>query len=305
MIASVHGRGGAGCRRPSRRLRSSRGAALWACGLLLAVSPAAPRRGVAGPEGVEHVVRGRHVQVRGAVEAALVETAADLGDHLAAFLAARWGVDPTGGLGPLHLRLHPDRAAFVAALPRLAPARLEGVGGWTPTDGSRSDVWVQAHAFDTRRLVIHELVHQIQSRTQAAEHRGRGPTWYREGLAEALGHHVRRTDGTWRLVALDVDEAFDENRVAARRVAALGYDPIRMVSSAEPPDYADGLGLVGGLLRLREARWAAPFVAFEHEVLRRGAGTGAFLRRFGSQRLRLAAALRRAWALQGPRAPRR
>lgn len=256
---------------------------------------------LAAAPAVEHVVRGRYVEVRGQVAAPWVEQAAHLGDLLATTLAARWKRDPRGGRGPLLLRLHPTRDAFVAALPRVAPRHLVGAGGWTDADGARSDVWLQGHAFDTRRLVLHELTHQVQSRCQDAAQRGRGPRWWREGLAETLGHHARTSAGTWRLAALDVVQAFDENRQAAARVAAAGYDPLERVMSAEPTDYVDGLALVGGLYRSSDPEWTRVLADFEEEVLVRGAGTEAFVRLVGHRRLRLAAAVRRTWALRGPR----
>ena len=90
---------------------------------------------------------------------------------------------------------------------------------------------------------------------------------------------------------------------AARRVAEIGYDPVASVRRAEPGDYVEAYALVGAMSRLREPDLAARWAEFEKAVSE-GAHEGmTFVRIFRPHRLRLAAAIRRVWAVDGP--PRR
>lgn len=88
--------------------------------------------------------------------------------------------------GPLEVVIAEDLAGFEAALAEDGISGLEGAGGYYDPGGGRAYLYRQPTAYYSRVLMLHELVHQYQYQLDGADGL---PSWYVEGLAEALGRH--------------------------------------------------------------------------------------------------------------------
>lgn len=88
--------------------------------------------------------------------------------------------------GPLTVVIAADLDGFTAALAEDGITGLEGAGGYYDPGGQRAYLYRQPTAYYSRVLMLHELVHQYQDLTGGL---GALPTWYVEGLAEALSRH--------------------------------------------------------------------------------------------------------------------
>ena len=246
------------------------------------------------------LVLSEHLEVRGSAGEAWLSKAARLGEALHTALTKHFGRAPDVRRGRLRLVLHRDKAAFERVLAEARVPRHTGpIGGYTFWRKGVSHVYVQAHAFDTRRLVLHELTHQFQARLQRPERRGQGAWWYREGLAEYFGWHRETPDGPV-FGALDVREVNRRNHEARARTRRAGWNPWTIVEGTRRVDYTDALALVAGLIASEDETVRATFRAWEQEVLARGGDRAAFLRRFASFEPRLAAIVRKAWDRIGP-----
>src|SRR5687767_2413992 len=179
------------------------------------------------------VAIGVHVEASGDVPAEVLEEAASLGDQLVPLLAAHFEAEVPKAARPLRVVIHATQEAFRNAV--LAEggtaSDLEHVGGYTPKKTLVSHLWLQDEPFDTRRLVLHELVHQVQDKTFAEFGPGTDTEWHREGLAEWFGWHVRGAKG------LEVGrlDAVARNAMPAeigRKITGNGIDVLEIVSSA-------------------------------------------------------------------------
>ena len=247
---------------------------------------------------------GRYVMATGAVPRSQLEAIVHLGDQLVDVLRERWGGDPLYGRGRIVVRVHATYGDYQRALrlrygeDRFNPRTIGLANG----DGGACDVCVQRDDRVTQCLVLHELTHLVQTRLCGCRG-GSGWSWYREGLAVSLSQYAVWVDGRARFGVLDRLVQNQRGMAAARRVAEIGYDPVASVRRAEPGDYVEAYALVGAMSRLREPDLAARWAEFEKAVSE-GAHEGmTFVRIFRPHRLRLAAAIRRVWAVDGP--PRR
>lgn len=250
------------------------------------------------------VVVGTHVRVRGAVDAAWLQQAADLGDALFTRLAADVGRRPAARDMPLELVLHPDRTAFRKAVLAARPRKgrdgvLAALGGWTSWHPCISHVALQADAFDTRRLVIHELVHQFRARTRGKSRRGTELPWYREGVAEWYGWH-RRTKQGLAFGAFDVLTRNRRLHTVRDRIARPDWRAYAVGTGATAADYDDAIALVGALRGTEDAALRQQFARYEQDVLERGGGGKTFAAMFGPRRARLESAVRAFWRAARP-----
>ncbi|MDF1701367.1 MAG: hypothetical protein P1V36_09450 [Planctomycetota bacterium] len=237
--------------------------------------------------------------MRGRVDAAALEEAADLGDALFERMKRDFGTAPDESELPLELVLYSSREAFARALPSQKVRHKTGRkgrlgGGWTQWSPCLSHVWLQAEAFDTRRLVLHELTHQFYARARPASRRGRGSTWYREGLAEWYGWHRRTKDG----VAFGVFDVVARNRTVSRigsKIRREDWSAWKLATGEEYGGYRDALALVGALRGTADKDLRARFARFEADVFARGGGDVAFARIFQGQAEPVEAAVRAYW----------
>jgi len=88
--------------------------------------------------------------------------------------------------GPLSVVIAADAAGFEEALAADGISGLEGAGGYYDPSGGRAYLYRQPTAWYSRVLMVHELVHQYQDRAGGVSGL---PSWYVEGLAEALSRH--------------------------------------------------------------------------------------------------------------------
>lgn len=251
------------------------------------------------------VVDGTFVRVQGSVPAHWLDVAAELGDALFEQLKSDFGREPERSELPLHLTLYPTSAALAeavgpAAIKREEKARGARLGGYTTWDPCRSMVALQRDAFDTRRLVLHELVHQFVGRLQPASMRGREPAWYREGVAEWYGWH-RRTKSGIEFGAFDVAASNDAHARIRALVATPSWSAWLMAAGEEPATYESATALVAALRGTDDGDLRSTFAAFERDVLDRGAATRSFTRLFRAHRTRLDAAVVAWWRSLQPR----
>ncbi len=271
--------------------------------LLVCLGAVAGEPGAVAAEG--GVVEGRYVRVQGKVPAHWLDTAAELGDALFERMQADFGRVPDKRALPLELTLHPDRAAFLAAVHAArsktsAKDATPPPGGWTSWDPCVSHVWLQADAFDTRRLVLHELVHQFYARTRSKSRRGTDQAWYREGIAEWYGWH-RRTRSGLVFGAFDLVARNPRIRDVRARVSKEGWSAFAVGSGETKADYDDAIALVGALRGTDDAALRALFRRYEQDVLERGGGAKTFVSLFEAKRAVLEEAVRAFWA--GVRSP--
>lgn len=247
---------------------------------------------------------GRYVMATGAVPRSQLEAIVHLGDQLVDELRQRWGGDPLYGRGRIVVRVHATRTGYLRALDRTygeGASSLPSIG-WASYGGGACDVCLQPDERATLSTALHELTHVVQTRLCGC-FGGSVWIWYREGLAVALSQYTVRADGRARFGVLDRPVEIQRSRAAAQRVAEIGYDPVASVRRMWPLDYVEAYALVGAMSRLREPDLAARWAEFEKAVSE-GAHEGmTFVRIFRPHRLRLAAAIRRVWAVDGP--PRR
>ncbi len=269
---------------------------------LLAVCLAGAGRLVHATEGV---YEGNHVHVDGNVDAAWRKVAGDLGDELFGKLAEDLGARPPASELPLRLTLYPTRVTFErAVLPltlREKDASLHQIlGGWTRRHPPTSHVWLQADAFDTRRLILHELVHQFYARCREPSRRGQGAFWYREGLAEYYGWH-RRTAAGLAYGAFDALARGARLEALKLRIAKKDWSAFAVGTRARGGDYTDATALFGALRGTAHAVLRERLARYEREVLRRGGGAATFGRLFRDLRPALEAAVKSYWAAVEPR----
>jgi hypothetical protein len=259
--------------------------------LLLAVLPlAAPAPARAG-----NVYAGDLLRVEGDVPEAVIEQSVHLGRRLDAALRARFATEVPAARRPLRLVLYPDRASWRAALAAQAIPRDEHAGGWTDWRTGTSHVWLQPEPFDTRRLVLHELVHQWYARCRERSRWGSGPWWYREGLAESYGWHLRAGEEV-RFQAVDVVAANPVARRARVRAADPDFDPWAIAVGAVRADHVAALAVAWGLAHTSDAAVRARWTAWERSNLARGGGAAAFRQAFAGSEDAVRAAVREAWA---------
>lgn len=251
------------------------------------------------PAPPENMVNTAHLQVRGRVSVQLVEEAAALGEALYTHLQKHFGRAPDPKLLPLRLTIHPDMEAFRRELARRGTLTgLTEVGGYTWFGRGGSHVAKQRHAFDTRRLVIHELTHQFHFGCRPRWRRGRGPAWYREGLAEYFGWH-RRTPTGVTFGVLDLVAPTRRAHDARRRVRSKSWHPRAFLDRQRTADYVDALALVGGLLSSPDEKVRATFRTWERAVLEAGGETRRIQEAFPDGAA-LKQALRDTWDQRGP-----
>ena len=269
----------------------------WLCCIPLALLGGAAWSPVeAAPE---NIVRTAHLQVRGRVPESMIDEAAELGEALYAHLKKHFVTEPGRQDLPLQLTLHPDAASFHRELRRRGTwVSTREVGGYTWFGRGGSHVAKQPHAFDTRRLVIHELTHQFQYACRPPYLRGRGPSWYREGLAEYFGWHRRTTAGI-QFGALDIVAPTRRAHDARRRVRSTYWQPEQFLYGGREADYVDALALVGGLLSSEDKRVRDEFRKWELAVLTLGAERRRIKAAF-SDPVKLKAALHKTWDAKGP-----
>ncbi len=250
----------------------------------------------APPAATEHVYESAHLRVTGTVDEAWIEQAATLGEALYADAARHFGREPDAADLPLQLVVYDRRRSYAQALRKLsAPGAALRVGGWTFWSRGVSHVWRQPEAFDTRRLILHELLHQFHDKCRPRSRRGGGAFWYREGLAGWYGWH-RRTKQGLRFGQFDAVALNGMARAAAARARSPEFDPWALCTGRVKADYVDALALVGGLMRAKDKDLRARFRRFEQEILPRGGDVVAFRRRFRERRADLRAAIVSGWA---------
>ena len=248
----------------------------------------------------EQVVRTQHLDVRGRVPEATIDEAATLGEALYAHCKQHFNAEPAASSLPLRLTLHPTVDSFRRELARRRTyVSTQAVGGYTWFDGGGSHVVIQRNAFDTRRLVIHELTHQFQSACRPPWRRGRSPTWYREGLAEFFGWHRRTPQGV-AFGVLDLVAPTRRAHEARERVRNAAWEPMSYLAGHRDAEYPDALALVGGLLRSDDAKVREAFRRWELTVLRQGREHRRIREAFPDAAA-LKAALRATWDAKGPR----
>ncbi|MEZ6006609.1 MAG: hypothetical protein R3F05_02415 [Planctomycetota bacterium] len=282
-----------------RRSRVGKAWTVCALALVLVVSPAVGR---AQDDARHRRAIGRYVMVTGAVPQRHLDLGVQLGDQLVDWLRKRWPGDPLWGRGRVVVRLHPTIEAYRATLRRLGASNRSV---WTSAGvayhhGRSCDLHLQATDELTQHVLLHELTHVIQARLCGPYRGGLRWSWYWEGLAEAFSQYSLRANGTARFAALEQDDPRGWPSKAAKRVAAVGYDPVLRVLSAEPLDYVDAYALVAAMMRLRDPDLAARWALFEAKVKEGAHETNTFVRLFRHRRLRLAAEIRRVWAVDGP-----
>jgi len=256
--------------------------------LLAAVGP--PARA-----GTEHVYESAHLRVTGAVDEAWIEQAAALGEALYTAAARHFGREPEEADLPLELVLYPGRGSYAQALRKVgASGKTLRAGGWTLWTQGVSHIWLQPEPFDTRRLVLHELLHQFHDKCRPRSRRGSGAFWYREGLAAWYGWHRRTKEGL-RFGQFDVVALNGLARAAAARARSEAFDPWALATGKAKADYVDALALVGGLMLAKDKDMRARFARFEQEILPRGGDREAFRRRFAERRADLRAAIVTGW----------
>ena len=253
---------------------------------------------------------GRNVRVYGrGVTTLSMEIAANVGDELHARLKQDFGAEPAEDQQPLVLTLIGSRKGFDQAVGRTARAKAEktmkhAIGGWTDWDTCRSIVLTQAEDFDTRRLVIHELVHQFHARLRPASLRGKAASWYREGLAEWYGWHRLQTGGGVDFGRFDVLTRNDTiRRIQARLATPKGrkpWQPHRNAFGEVPSSYAESLALVAALRATTNPILRERMRAFEQSTLTRAGSAAAFRKAFTGQGQAIDEAVRAFWATVRP-----
>lgn len=127
--------------------------------------------------------------------------------------------------GPLEVFIAADQTGFEAQLAEDGISGLEGAGGYYDPNTRRAYLFRQPTAYYSRVLMLHELVHQYQDQAHGISGL---PTWYVEGLAEALSRH--HWDGD--CLQLRVRPLLSWEDAAAAAAAEL---------DASPPDLASVL----------------------------------------------------------------
>ncbi len=217
-----------------------------------------------------------HLRVSGRVPEAWLETAGELAEALYPALEKHWGRAPAPQRLPLELTLHPDRASFQRAV------RAEGVtmdlslaGGYTTERTIRSHVFLQGVAFETRRLILHELTHQFDDRS-AMRQRGRVPPWYREGIAEYFGWHRRGPKG----IEFGQFDVIARNHRPSQIVPRLMFEPFldgwKIATGEQEADYTSSLAVVAGLLQTKNEGVRDLFREWERKHVHRAGMQGAF-----------------------------
>ncbi len=233
--------------------------------------------GTAGVARAEHVYEDEHIRIRGNVPEEWVETAAELARALYPRLKTHFEKEPRKRELPLQLVLYPDRRSFIEGMRAAGhkDPKHARLGGFTDWQNGISRVWLQTDAFHTRRLVIHELVHQFHDKCQSPARRGKGAFWYREGLAEWFGWH-RRVGLDVRFGTLDAVARGGTRSQVFERIADASYSPWGVAIGVRKADYADGLCLVGAFLGTKNKQVFERFRAWERSLLVRGGGTRSF-----------------------------
>lgn len=88
--------------------------------------------------------------------------------------------------GPFEAYVAADQVGFEALLAADGIFGLGGAGGYYEPGNGRAYLYRQPTAYYSRVLLLHELVHQYHDHVGGV---GALPSWYVEGLAEALGRH--------------------------------------------------------------------------------------------------------------------
>ncbi len=259
--------------------------------LALLILPALPRVGSAG-----HVYDSEKLRIVGDVSEEWIDAAAGLGTQLYAALKAHFGREPEADELPLKLILYPRRSTYEIALRKQGiKGHAAHAGGWTTWRRGESHVWVQKEPFDTRRLILHELVHQFHDKCQAVSRRGRGAWWYREGLAEWFGWH-RRTKKGLLFGQLDAVALNSTARYAAARSKESAFVPWRLGIGKDKASYVEALALVGGILMSRDGELKTRFQRWERQILAKGGDHRAFEVQFADRKKDLRGAIADAWA---------
>ncbi len=252
--------------------------------------------GLTAPLQAEHVHEDERLRITGDVPEAWITTAADLGNALYPELKKHFGREPKPAELPLQLVLYPDRDAFAEGMQAAGhrdPAQEES-GGFTDGVKGTSRVWLQADAFHTRRLILHELVHQFHDKCQDSAHRGKGPFWYREGIAEWFGWH-RRTKAGVRFGAIDVIARGGARGDARKRMKKGIYPAWDLAVGKRKADSGDALCLVGAFLGTKDKDVRSRFRTWEADLLQHGGGSKSFERAFESMKGDVASAVRVFW----------
>jgi hypothetical protein len=239
---------------------------------------------------------GTHVEASGDVPAEVLEEAASLGDQLVPLLAEHFEAEVPKSARPLRVEIHATQAAFRAAVRAEGgiPRDPESAGGYSPRNTLVSHLWLQDEPFDTRRLVLHELVHQVQDKTFAEFGPGTDTEWHREGLAEHFGWHVRGRGG---LVVGQVD-ALARNRMPweiANEIACQRMDPLEQALTAKQHRYPESLALVHALLVTKDTALRDRFRKWERSAWRSQVAGSGFAAAFKEQRKEVRAALEEVW----------
>jgi hypothetical protein len=153
--------------------------------------------------------------------------------------------------GPLQVSVTADEAAFQDDLAADGITGVDGAGGYYDPGTERAYLFRQPTAYYNRVLLLHELTHQYQDHASFVSGL---PTWYVEGVAEALGRH--HWDGTclqlrvrpllsWEDMAAQAQAELDAGEPDVRG-ALEGGSPSRPLSQelvrllTGDPSFADG-----------------------------------------------------------------
>jgi hypothetical protein len=255
--------------------------------------PAAPAAPAAA---AKSVAVGMHVEVAGDVAAEILEEAASLGDQLVPLLAAHFEAEVPKAARPLRVVIHATQEGFRQAVRAEGgtEADLLHSGGYTPRKTLISHLWQQVYAFDTRRLVLHELTHQVQDKTFAEFGPGTDTEWHREGLAEHFGWHVRTKEGL-RVGAMDAIAVNDLPRQVAREATNKRLDAWLYATEVARAGYAQSLGLVEAFLQTRDLDLRERFRTWEREAWRRRDAAARFAAAFESRRAAVQEAVQEMW----------
>ena len=138
--------------------------------------------------------------------------------------------------------------------------------GWSGVfDGRTASLHLQESARYTRKLVLHEAVHQFHQLACCRKGRPR-TTWYSEGLAEYLSGH------TWdgETLRLGVVPTLAGQRHATRALEHMAqdasYDVVRALRGLMPVNYAESWALVGFLSETHDKTWRSAWRALRSEL---------------------------------------
>lgn len=247
----------------------------------------------------ENVVVGTSVTVSGDAPVEVLEQAARIGDELVPILAVHFEAEVPKDARPLRVAIHATREGFQRAVKAEGgvEADVATAGGYTPKKTLVSHLWVQAEPFDTRRLVLHELTHQVQDKTFAAFGPGTDVEWHREGLAEYFGWHVRGKG----LEVGRVDAVARSRRPAEFVERLSGLDAWKVAVGERPADYTDALGLVYALLTTADGVTREQFRHWERAAWRRRDAAARLPSAFDADPQRIPAAVTEVWGDWQPR----